>query len=109
MEYSYENDAVYGIIVGTDSNSRCSESHLIYDILGLNRDGFELCYSQSSPSSSYSGSYYSPNGYSGSDHYHTVVSDRYSLSRSDPGAYYDHYEYGDNYDIDDYLESEGYD
>lgn len=45
----------------------------------------------------------------GSGHYHTVVPDRYSLSRTDPGAYYDHYEYGDNYDIDDYLEFEGYD
>ncbi len=35
--------------------------------------------------------------------------DRHSLSRSDPGSYYDHYEYGDNYEIDDYLESQGYD
>lgn len=28
---------------------------------------------------------------------------------NDPDWYYDHYEYGDNPDVDDYLESEGYD
>ncbi len=101
IEYSYENDCVYGIIIGTD-NLRYSESQLMYDILGLNRTGFELAYSNSG--TSYGG------GYSGSgSSYHTVVPDRYTLSRTDPGAYYDHYEYGDNYDIDNYLESEGYD
>ena len=59
------------------------------------------------PTQSYSGGGYGGSG--GSGHYHTVVPDRYTLSRTDPGAYYDHYEYGDNYEIDDYLESEGYD
>ena len=44
----------------------------------------------------------------GSDHYHTVVGDRYSLAQNDPDSYYGHYDYGDNYEIDDYLESEGY-
>lgn len=96
-----EKNAVYGIIVSTE-NIDYSESALLYDILDLNRSEYTLTYSQtsSSPSSYYSG---------GSSHYHTVVPDRYTLSRSDPGAYYDHYEYGDNYEIDDYLESEGYD
>lgn len=61
----------------------------------------------SSDSSYSSGSGYSSSG--GSEHYHTVVGDRESLAYSDPDSYYDHYEYGDNYDIDDYLESEGYD
>ena len=42
------------------------------------------------------------------NHYHTVVGDRYSLSRDDLDAYYNHYEYGDDYGIDDYLEVEGY-
>lgn len=96
-----EKNAVYGIILGND-NIKYSESDLMYDILDLNRSEFSTTYSATgySPSNSYSGS-------SGS--YHTVVPDRYTLSRNDPGAYYDHYEYGDNYEIDDYLESEGYD
>ena len=90
------------LAVVSDSLRPHSESALLYDILGLNRSEFTLTYSQTSsaPSTYYSG---------GSSHYHTVVPDRYTLSRSDPGAYYDHYEYGDNYEIDDYLESEGYD
>lgn len=101
IEYSHENNCVYGIILGCD-NIYYGESNLMYDILGLNRTGFELSYSDYG--TSYGGSYSS-----GADHYHTVIPDRYTLSRTDPGAYYDHYEYGDNYDIDDYLESEGYD
>lgn len=97
----HDKNAVYGIIVGGD-DIECSESKLMYEILNLNRSEFIQTYSTTS--NSYSSSY---DG--GSGHYHTVVPDRYTLSRSDPGAYYDHYEYGDNYDIDDYLESEGYD
>lgn len=103
VEYSYEDNYVYGILLGTE-NISYTESELIYDILGLNRDGFELTYSVTGTSYSSSGS-----SSSSGDHYHTVVQDRYSLSRSDPDSYYDHYEYGDNYEIDDYLESEGYD
>ncbi|WP_407375750.1 hypothetical protein [Methanobrevibacter sp.] len=100
IEYSYENKCVYGIVLGT-SNISYSESNLMYKVLGLNTTGFDLTYSSSG-----GGSYYTGSGYGG---YHTVVPDRYTLSRTDPGAYYDHYEYGDNYDIDDYLESEGFD
>ena len=94
-----QNNAVYGIIVNTDEVV-CTEHELLYDILGLNITEFPPTYQQTSYSTSYS---------DGSSHYHTVVPDRYTLSRTDPGAYYDHYEYGDNYAIDDYLESEGYD
>ncbi len=101
IEYSYENNAVYGIIIGSLNNITYKESTLMYDILGLDEDGFDLVYTNSAPAHSYSSS--------SSSHYHTVVPDRYTLSRTDPGAYYDHYEYGDNYEIDDYLESEGYD
>jgi len=101
IEYSYENNAVYGIIIGSRNNITFKESELMYEILGLNENGFDLVYTAKSPSYSY--------GSSSGSHYHTVVPDRYTLSRSDPGAYYDHYEYGDNYDIDDYLESQGYD
>ena len=96
-----EKNAVYGIIIGND-NISYTESQLLYDILGLNRTEYSLTYDVSS--------YSSPGMYTDtSSHYHTVVPDRYTLSRTDPGAYYDHYEYGDNYDIDNYLESEGYD
>ena len=93
-----EENAVYGIIINTDEIA-CPESVLLYGILGLNQSDFPPTYQQTS--SSYSTG--------GSNHYHTVIPDRDTLSRTDPGAYYDHYEYGDNYDIDDYLESEGYD
>ncbi len=99
IEYSYENNEVYGIILGCD-NIPYSEYDLMFNILDLNRTGFDLVYT--TPSSSYS-------SYDSGSHYHTVVPDRYTLSRTDPGAYYDHYEYGDNYEIDNYLESEGFD
>lgn len=101
IEYSYENDCVYGIILGTGNISH-SESNLMYTVLGLNQNGFKL--SNTDSGYSVNGNYYS----SGSS-YHTVIPDRYTLSRTDPGAYYDHYEYGDDYGIDDYLEVEGYD
>lgn len=97
IEYSYESKCVYGIILGKEI-IHYSEENLMYDILNLNQSGFKLSYT-----TIYDG-YSAP-----ANHYHTVVGDRYSLSRSDPGAYYDHYEYGDDYGIDDYLEVEGYD
>ncbi len=101
VEYSYEYDAVYGVMLSTATDNY-TEAEFIYNILGLNPAGFDL---------SYDTVQYGGVGYSSapSSHYHTVVPDRYTLSRVDPGAYYDHYEYGDNYDIDDYLESEGFD
>lgn len=101
LVYYPEKNAVYGIIISSD-DIYYTESILMYDILGLDRGDFTTTYS----SSTSSGGYFSGGG---SSYYHTVVPDRYTLSRSDPGAYYDHYEYGDNYEIDDYLESEGYD
>lgn len=63
--------------------------------------------SYQSPSSSYSHS--GSGGSSYSSHYYGVDDSPSSIARSDPDWYYDHYEYGDDYDIDDYLESEGYD
>lgn len=100
IEYSCENNAAYGIIV-CQEYTKLSEKRLMYKVLGLSSDEFDLVYSKQVPSYSSGGSY--------RDHYHTVIPDRYTLSRTDPGAYYDHYEYGDNYDIDSYLESQGYD
>ena len=45
----------------------------------------------------------------GSSHYGGVDTSPSTIARNDPDWYYDHYEYGDNPDIDDYLESQGYD
>lgn len=96
-----EKNAVYGIIISTE-NINYPESVLLYDILGLNSKDFSLTYhTQSSYSSSASSG--------GSSHYHTVVPDSNTLYRSDPDSYYGHYEYGDNYEADEYLESQGYD
>lgn len=45
----------------------------------------------------------------GSSHYGGVDTSPNTIAKKDPDWYYDHYEYGDNQDIDDYLESQGYD
>lgn len=97
LEHDVENKCVYGVILGT-TNISYSESNFLYNILGLNGVLFNLMYTQPSTSTSSHGN----------DHYHSVVGDRYSLAHNDPDSYYDHYDYGDNYEIDDYLESEGY-
>lgn len=82
--------------------SLCKSNYNFYDVLGLNRSGFAL---------SYTGTHTSfPSSFVSSvSHYSTVVGDRYTLAHTDPDSYYDHYEYGDDPDIDDYLEVEGYD
>ena len=41
--------------------------------------------------------------------YGGVDTSPYRLAKSDPDSFYDYYEYGDFRDIDDYLESEGFD
>ncbi|WP_303247603.1 hypothetical protein [uncultured Methanobrevibacter sp.] len=100
LEYDIENKCVYGVILGT-TNITYSESYFLYNILGLNGNIFELMYAHHSTTGTSTSSH-------GSDHYHTVVGDRNSLAHNDPDSYYDHYDYGDDYEIDDYLESEGY-
>ena len=54
-------------------------------------------------------SHYQTGSSSGSSHYGGVDDSPRTIAKNDPDWYYDHYEYGDNLDIDDYLESEGYD
>lgn len=44
-----------------------------------------------------------------SSHYRGVDTSPDTLAKNDPDSYYDYYEYGDNPDVDNYLESEGYD
>ena len=46
---------------------------------------------------------------SSSSHYGGVDTSPSTIAKNDPDWYYDHYEYGDNPEIDDYLESQGYD
>ena len=44
-----------------------------------------------------------------SSHYGGFDDSPHTIAKNDPDWYYDHYEYGDNDDIDEYLESQGYD
>ncbi|MBR0270729.1 MAG: TM2 domain-containing protein [Methanobrevibacter sp.] len=61
-------------------------------------------YSSSSSGSSSSGGYSSSSG-----HYGGVDTSPSTIARNDPGSYYDYYNYGDNDEIDEYLESQGFD
>lgn len=62
-----------------------------------------------SPGDSDTSNYVSYSYESPSSHYRGVDTSPDTLAKNDPDSYYDHYEYGDNPDVDDYLESEGYD
>nr|WP_295163263.1 hypothetical protein [uncultured Methanobrevibacter sp.] len=104
LEYSKSKNTVYGVILG-NHNQLYSQSDLVYDMLGFDESQLNVSSSVtgnllSSPSSS--------SGSSSGSHY-GVDTSPYGLAKNDPGAYYDHYEYGDNYKIDDYLESQGFD
>ena len=46
---------------------------------------------------------------SSSSHYGGVDDSPGKIAKNDPDWYYDHYEYGDNDEIDEYMESQGYD
>jgi TM2 domain-containing membrane protein YozV len=64
----------------------------------------------SSDSSSHSYYTTSPSSSSsGGSHYRGVDDSPSTIASRDPSWYYDHYEYGDNDKIDEYLESQGYD
>lgn len=104
LEYSKSKNAVYGVILG-NHNQLYSQSDLVYDMLGF--DESQLNMSSSAPGNLLSPPSSSSGG--GGSHYGGVDTSPYGLAKNDPGAYYDHYEYGDNYDIDDYLESQGFD
>lgn len=58
-------------------------------------------YTSSSPSSSHSSSSHS--------HYRGVDTSPNTIAKKDPDWYYDHYEYGENDKIDEYIESQGFD
>ena len=51
----------------------------------------------------------SSSGSSGHSHYGGVDDSPNTIAKRDPDWYHDHYDYGDNDKIDEYLESQGYD
>lgn len=59
--------------------------------------------------SSYMPTHTSTGSSSGGSHYRGVDDSPSTIARNDPDWYYDHYEYGDNDKIDEYLESQGFD
>ena len=93
LKYNPQNKMMYGIIL--DNNHHNYDlNDLLYKILNLNRS--DINYHEYYPSSGLS------------SHYGVDTSPS-TIARNDPDWYYDHYEYGDNPKIDDYLESQGYD
>lgn len=105
LEYSKVKNAVYGVILG-NRNQLYSQSDLVYGMLGFDESQFDV---SSAVTGNLLSSGSSSSGSDSSSHYGGVDTSPYSLAKNDPGAYYDHYEYGDNYEIDDYLESQGFD
>lgn len=105
LEYSKSKNAVYGVILG-NHNQIYSQSDLVYDMLGFDESQFDV---SSDVTGNLLSSGSSSSGSSSGGHYGGVDTSPYHLAKNDPGAYYDHYEYGDNYKIDDYLESQGFD
>ncbi len=104
LQYSKSKNTVYGVILG-NHNQLYSQSDLVYGMLGFKEGQIKV-------SSAVTGNLISSgssSSSSGGSHYGGVDTSPYHLAKNDPGAYYDHYEYGENYEIDDYLESQGFD
>lgn len=98
---------------GWNQNRRIIAVLIVTIILILTVGGCMSVLSLNDHSSDYSSThYYVSNGggsSSSSSHYGGVDDSPHTIAKNDPDWYYDHYEYGDNPDIDDYLESQGYD
>lgn len=93
LQYNPQNKMVYGIILDHNSKNFNLED-LLYNILGLSKSDVN---------------YHEPYYPSASSSRYHVDNSPSTIARNDPDWYYDHYDYGDNYAIDDYLESQGYD
>lgn len=103
IAYNPTTTSIYGIILdkhGYDINN------LIHDVLGFNLPNQNE--TTFNTSNDYNNNYntYSSSSYS-SPRYDVDTSPE-TIARDDPDWYYDHYEYGENREIDDYLESQGY-
>lgn len=98
MEIPLIEDQVYGILVDTQ-NISYSEEDLVHGILGLS-SVYEL---------TNSGYHYNPpiDYIDASPHdyqpHKSSKSEQWDMAINDPDWYYDHYDYGDNGDIDQYL------
>ena len=98
---------------GWDKNSQIIAALFILFILMISVSG---ALSFFTPSYHYSDTYYTISSSSGSSsssvshsHYGGVDNSPSTIAKNDPDWYYDHYDYGDNDKIDEYLESQGYD
>lgn len=100
MEIPPSSDYVYGIILDTQ-NISYTEADLVHGILDLD---YVLSNDTYDVPTAVNGGF----GYS-QGHYNGPVIEPYELARNDPWAYYDHFDYEDNVDIDEYLYDEGYD
>ena len=90
------HERVYGILVDTQ-NITYSEEELVHGILG--HYNYEL---------TNSGFHYNPPiDVHDASHHHTsyksLRGDQWDMAINDPDWYYDHYDYGDNGDVDEYL------
>ena len=98
ITYNSKTSSIYGIILNKPGYNI---NNLIYDVLGLNpptQD--ENTYNTSSN--------YNTNIPNYRDSSYNVDNSPETIAKNDPDWYYDHYEYGDYPEIDDYLESQGY-
>ena len=103
---------VYGILLDTQ-NITYTEEDLVYDILGLTE--YELTYYYG-PTVNYTSIYdrdydFPIDVHDAStpiQHYKSPKMSPYEMARNDPDWYYDHYDYGDNADLDEYLYDQGY-
>lgn len=102
-------------LMGGDQNTKIISIIIIGIILVFVVSG---CISVLAPGNSYSddsGTHYyvsdsgSAGSSSSSSHYGGVDDSPKTIAKNDPDWYYDHYDYGDNDEIDEYLESQGYD
>ncbi|MBR2557199.1 MAG: hypothetical protein IKE95_02330 [Methanobrevibacter sp.] len=94
---SPDGEYVYGILLDTQ-NITWTEEDLVHDILGFT--SLEL---------TNSGYHYNPpidvqDASHHTTHHYGSKSDQWDMAINDPDWYYDHYDYGDDGDIDDYLD-----
>ena len=92
---------MYGIIL--NKKGYCI-NNLIYDVLRLNLT------KQNKTNNTYNNYNNNDNTYSSSNYnqHYNIDDSPEIISKNDPDWYYEHYEYGDYPEIDDYLESQGY-
>lgn len=102
ITYNPKTNAVYGIIL---NKAGYDITNLLHDVLGFNLP------KQDETTINTSGYNTNYNTYSDSSYNHPnydVDTSPETIAKNDPDWYYDHYEYGDYPQIDDYLESQGY-